>query len=75
MNLTGLFPTHVDDETSMEFAEVEYNRKYVHVESGDVFEKDCSGQWYVQSADGRSERGPFNSFEHACDCMCHVYEG
>lgn len=67
-------PKHVDDESSMEFAVIDYGRKYVHVESGDLFEKDCAGQWYVEAADGLSERGPFNSFEHACDCMYYVYE-
>ena len=75
MSWIDKLPKHVDDESGLELAVLDYNRKYVHVGSHDLFEKDCAGQWYVQSEDGLSERGPFNSLEHACECMYYVYEG
>lgn len=65
---------HMDDGTSIEFAVLERNRKYIELETHDLFEKDWAGQWYVQSDDGLTERGPFNSLEHACECMVYVYE-
>lgn len=61
------------DNTSIEL-QCEYDNHYVHGDSGDWFEKDESGQWWVDLADG-GEQGPFNTLEHACECMAKRYEG
>lgn len=75
MSWLNTLPKHIDDETGLEFAVIKYGRKYVHVKSNDLFEKDWSGQWWIQAGDGSGERGPFNSLEHACDCSYERYEG
>ena len=62
---------HIDNATSLEF-EVRGKDKYYCVDTHELFEKDCSGQWWVNMWGG-GERGPFNSLEHACDCTCSFY--
>lgn len=34
-------------------------------------DKDESGQWWAWCAHIDGERGPFNSIDHACDCLSH----
>ena len=50
----------------------EYENHYIDGDTGDWYEKDMSGQWWVNVADGEGsagEIGPFNTLEHACECM------
>ena len=42
--------------------------------TGDQYEKDLSGKWWVFCDVLDEERGPFNSLEHACECIAEVYE-
>ena len=62
-----------ESDTTPIVLQCEYDNHFVHGDSGDWFEKDESGQWWVD-VNGGGELGPFNSLEHACDCMAHVYE-
>ena len=51
----------------------EYDNHYVDGETGDWYEKDMSGQWWVDFCGGHGESageiGPFNTLEHACECV------
>ena len=55
------------DYTSIEL-QCEYDNHYVHGSSGDWYEKDMDGKWWVD-VEGVGEIGPFNTLEHACECM------
>ena len=54
------------DNTSIEL-QCEYENHYVDGETGDWYEKDLNNQWWVDA--GGCELGPFNTLEHACECM------
>lgn len=41
-------------------------------DSGFMYEKDFSGKWWIDTGDG--ELGPFNTLEHACECVAARYE-
>jgi hypothetical protein len=41
-------------------------------DSGFTYEKDLGGKWWVDTDEG--ERGPFNTLEHATECVAAAYD-
>lgn len=62
-----------ESDTTPIVLQCEYDNRFVHGDSGDWFEKDMSGQWWVDE-NGGGELGPFNTLEHACECVAWRYE-
>jgi len=64
----------ISDNTSIEL-QCEYDNHYVDGETGDWYEKDLDGKWWVDIHDGnggsKETIGPFNTLEHACECMAY----
>ena len=63
----------VMDYTALfEFAD-QGNGWYYCFDTGEHFEKDESGQWWVNKYGG-GERGPFNSLDHAAECSHEFFK-
>ena len=64
----GLIPVYIDAATSLRFAEIEEDRKLYCLDSHEMFErsKPDGDMWYVNLWGG-GERGPFGTFEEACE--------
>ena len=58
----------VSDTTSIELAVIAEGAHYFDGDTGASYEKDMSGQWWVDTV-YEGVFGPFNTLEHACECM------
>ena len=64
--------TWVSDTTSTEL--YYFGGVYIDPLTDDQYEKDESGKWWVFCDLLGEERGPFNTLEHACECIAAIYD-